>query len=228
MKTIVIICLSIIIFSCCKQEKKNKLAASPIMTNKEEFIKDGSTIHNIDTIIFSKISKQIDLNHPWIAEWNNFISSEIKNNRDVFINADSIYKNDILKLCPNYFEFKENDKVAFWTLLIASIARFESKFDPNCRYQEGASLDSVFSEGLLQLSYGDETRYKNVLLNTEKQNILVPEVNLKTGVVIFAKQLKTRKTIFTSRHFYWSVLTNKQNEIVQFFKANMAELKLCD
>lgn len=110
---------------------------------------------------------------------------------------------------------------------MASVAKLESNFDPNCRFREGASLDYVYSEGLLQLSYGDENRYKNVLLDTEKGNILDPEVNLRTGVIIFAKQLKTKKTIFTDKFFYWSVLTNKQNDIITFLKNNINELNIC-
>jgi len=170
-----------------------------------------------DTIVFSKISNK------WKYEWNYYVSSEIKNNREIFINKDSLYRNDLIKLSPNYYSLSNNQKISFWTLLIASIAKFESNFDPNCRFKENASLNYVYSEGLLQLSYGDETRF-NIPLNTEKQNILIPEINLRSGTIIFAKQLKVKKTIFPNKYYYWSVLTNKQNDIIEFFKKSSKEL----
>jgi len=172
---------------------------------------DSPVVKN-DTIIFSEVS-------GWKYEWNYFVSDEIKSHKDIYIDLDTIYKNDILKLCDNYYDLNNNQKISFWTLLIVSMAKFESNFDPNCRFREGASLDYVYSEGLLQLSYGDETRY-NIPLSTEKQNILDPEVNLRSGVIILAKQLKVKKTIFPHNLYYWSVLTRKQNEIINFFKNN--------
>ncbi|EPR67297.1 hypothetical protein [Cyclobacterium qasimii] len=153
----------------------------------------------IDTIVFSKVEKTTG-SYPWKYEWNKFISSEIIRHKEVFIDNDSIYKQDLVRLCPSYYNASENEKVALWTLLIASMAKFESNFNPNTRYQEPAPLN-VFSEGLLQLSYGDETRYEDVPLDPGKQNILIPEANLKTGVAIFAKQLEIRKSIFTNQHF---------------------------
>ena len=179
-----------------------------------------------DTIVFSKVEKMIH-SYPWKYAWNKFISKEIICHKGVFLDNDSIYKQDLERLCPSYYKASEKEKVALWTLLIASMAKYESNFNPNTRYQEPPPLNA-YSEGLLQLSYGDETRYKDVPLDPEKQNILIPEVNLKTGVAIFAKQLEIRKSIFTKKHFYWSVLTNKQNEIIQFFQINAAELNICN
>ena len=178
-----------------------------------------------DTIVFSKVEKKTH-SYPWKYAWNKFISNEIIRHKGVFLDNDSIYKQDLVRLCPSYYKASEKEKIALWTLLIASMAKYESNFNPNTRYQEPPPLNT-YSEGLLQLSYGDETRYKDVPLDPEKQNILIPEVNLKTGVAIFAKQLEIRKSIFTNKHFYWSVLTNKQNEIIQFFQINAAELNIC-
>lgn len=179
-----------------------------------------------DTIVFSRVEKKTG-SFLWLNEWNKIISNEIIRYKGLFIDSDSLYKRDLVRLCPTYFNASENQKVALWTLLIASIAKYESNFNPNTRFQEPPPLN-VYSEGLLQLSYGDETRYKNVPLNSEKQNILNPEVNLKTGVAIFAKQLEKRKSIFTNKHFYWSVLTNKQNQIIEFFQVNADELNVCN
>jgi hypothetical protein len=178
-----------------------------------------------DSITFSKI-KIHPGKYSWDEKWNYFVADEIKKNMETFIDKDSIYKSDILRLCQSYYQLKENEKMSFWTLLIASIVKFESNFDTNCRFKEPPPLNT-YSEGLMQLSYGDEKRYKNVPLDEGKKNILNAEVNLRTGVIIFAKQLEIKKTIFTNKHFYWSVLTNKQNEIIQFFKENIAEVGIC-
>lgn len=183
---------------------------------------------NTDTIVYADVNIGVSSEKPWKYEWNDYISSEIFKYKKMFFEKDSVYIDDILKLCPNYYTFTENQKASFWTLLIASIAKFESNFDLTCRYFEGPELNNVYSEGLLQLSYGDETRYRNVLLSTEEQNIFDPEVNLRTGVVILSRQLEIRKKIFTDTYFYWSVLRNKEDKIIDFFKKNMAGLSICE
>lgn len=169
-------------------------------------------VKKIDTIIFFKVA-------GWKYEWNHFVSNEIINNEDIYIKSDSNYKQDLLKLDSNYYKLTENQRISVWTLLFASIIKFESNFNPNCRFREDASLDYVYSEGLLQLSYGDETRF-NIPLDPQKQNILDPETNLRSGVIIFSRQLNNKKVIFTKKHYYWSVLTNKQSDIINFFKKN--------
>lgn len=223
-KIIAILILSIPIVQCCiNRDKPNQLA--PAVTESDTLkIEEAAEI--CDTIVYSKVEKNSG-KYLWNYSWNKYVSDEIMKQKDIFIGKDSIYKQDLDKLCPNYYNCSEKEKIALWTLLFASIAKYESNFNPNCRFHEPPPLNT-YSEGLLQLSYGDETRYKNVPLDSQKQNILVPEVNLKTGVVIFAKQLEKRKSIFTNKHFYWSVLTNKQNDIIQFFQDNAAELNTCN
>lgn len=221
MKNILLIII-LFLYSCTHNKQPNIIPTKDTIPN---LIPDSlinimrDTINTSDTIIFSKVSNGINKSFPWKYEWNYYIASEINNNREIFLNKDSLYYKDLIKLSPNYYSLSDPQKISFWTLLIASIAKFESNFNPNCRFKEDASLNNVYSEGLLQLSYGDEKRH-NIPLSTEKQNILDPETNLKSGVIIFAKQLKVRKKIFTNNHYYWSVLTNKENEIIIFFKKN--------
>ncbi len=226
MRVIIILLISVLLAAGCKGNKKHTQTLELPVAAKDSTSVIPETV-SADTIKFSKVSAGVSTKHPWVYKWNHFISSEIMNYRDIFIAKDTIYKDDLLKLCPDYYNLSENDKIAVWTLLIASVARFESNFDPECRFREDASLNFVYSEGLLQLSYGDETRYKNVPLDPARKNILDPEVNLRTGVVILARQLVLRKTIFTAKHFYWSVLTSRQKEIIRFFKDNISELNIC-
>ena len=220
-KNIITVILTIsILQGCINREKPNQVSL------ESDTIKIVEPVKLSDTIVYSKVEKKTG-GYPWIYNWNKYVSDEIIKHKDIFIGKDSIYKQDLVKLCPNYFNCSENEKIALWTLIFASIAKYESNFNPNCRFHEPPPLNT-YSEGLLQLSYGDETRYKNVLLDSQKQNILDPAVNLQTGVVIFAKQLEKRKSIFTNKHFYWSVLTNKQNDIIRFFQENAAELNTCN
>jgi len=215
MKLLFLSLLFMLLQSCCNNENRTVLVSNTVNDSLKK-----------ESIIFSKINVEVN-GHQWKYEWNHFISSEIEKNKNIFINNDSLYKNDIYKLCPNYYNLKEKEKITFWTLLIASISKYESNFDTNCRFREGESLNYVYSEGLLQLSYGDELRY-DIPLNTQEKNILIPEINLKSGVIILAKQLKVKKTIFTTKSYYWSVLTKKQNEIIIFFKKNIKELNICE
>lgn len=225
-KAITILCLLITIFQCCINRKKPHKLASGLSESDTMHMSDNVHIQTCDTLVYSNVNKNSG-KYPWIYDWNKFISDEIIKNKEIFLDRDSLYKNDLDKLCPNYYKCSEKEKIALWTLLFASIAKYESNFNPNCRFHEPPPLN-VYSEGLFQLSYGDETRYNNVPLDSEKQNILVPEVNLRTGVIIFAVQLEKRKSIFTKRHFYWSVLTNKQNDIIRFFQDNADELNICN
>lgn len=227
MKYILISIITILLFQNChnKQDKisNNNVKDTIINTISDSIINlKREEINCSDTIFFSKVS--VGTNKKWKYEWNYFVASEINNNRKIFIENDSLYKEDLIKLSPKYYDLTDNQKIAFWTLLIASITKFESNFDPNCRFREGASLNYVYSEGLMQLSYGDEKRF-NIPLSTEKQNILDPETNLRSGVIIFSKQLKIKNKIFLSKYYYWSVLTNKQNDIILFFQKNSKEFR---
>src|SRR5205085_11908336 len=130
-------------------------------------------------------------------------------------------------LCPGFKNASVNDEKAFWALVIAAIAKYESNFNPNTRFKEPAPLN-VYSEGLLQLSYGDEKNYKGVPIDPIKKNILNPEINLTSGVIVLSTQIRKKKTLFTTKSFYWSVLTKKQKEITQFIKDHVSQLSFCE
>ena len=175
---------------------------------------------------YVQISFDKKCKHQWNNNWNVLIGDEINNHFQQFINQDTIYKNDLLQIHPKYYTATVKQKIAIWTLLIVAMAKFESAFDKALKYQENASLNYVFSEGLLQLSYSDEKRYPNAPLNTQLKNIFKPEVNLKTGVIILAKQLEKRQTIFTEKSFYWSVLTNKKEEILNYIHQYVTQIDI--
>lgn len=141
----------------------------------------------------------------------------------VLLDKNKLPKDQILELCPNFFESSDDDKKAFWALFFASIARYESNFDSTSRFKEPPPLDE-WSEGLLQLSYGNEKAYKGCKLDAKKKNIFNSQVNLECGVIIMAKQLEKKGVIFTKQNYYWSVLTHKQADIKTFFNRYSSQL----
>lgn len=164
--------------------------------------------------------------HKWQKEWNQFVYDEVNRHKEAFINNNNLPKADIERLCPGFFNETDEQKAAFWVLVIASIARFESAFDPASSYLEPKPLN-YYSLGLLQLSYIDTTAYRHLPLNEKLKNITDPKANLESGVIILAAQLLKRNTLFTSKSYYWSVLTKKQTEIVAFFKGNSGTPGFC-
>jgi hypothetical protein len=177
---------------------------------------------------FAEIKSGKNAKYTWLPEWNNYIAEEIRMEKHIFLNDSILPKEDIQLLCPNYFKATADEKIAFWVLVIAAMAKFESNFNPNSRFKEPAPLN-VYSEGLLQLSYVDKANHKDLKLelDSSKNNILDPKINLQSGVKILGKQLLKRKTLFTSKHYYWSVLTNKKAEIIKFFQSNSTKFTFC-
>jgi hypothetical protein len=185
-------------------------------------------------VLFSKslIAQTIVINegsssrYRWKAEWNDYISEAIDLHGNFMLLNDSLPLTEISKLCPNFTTLDNQKKKLFWILFIASIAKYESNFNPTARFKEPPPLN-VYSEGLLQLSYGDEKRYEKLPIDTKLGNIMDPKVNLTSGVIILVKQLRVRKNLFTDKHYYWSVLTNKKAEISQFFQKHASLNSIC-
>jgi uncharacterized protein YraI len=69
---------------------------------------------------------------------------------------------DVASFCPNYANLDEKGRTQFWVGLVAAIARYESNYNPNTRYQENfkdSSGTAVVSRGLLQLSAESARNY---------------------------------------------------------------------
>ena len=148
------------------------------------------------------------------------------------LTANGPYQRQIIclwttELCPGSFKASNGERESFWALFIASIARFESRFDPNSRMQENASLGYIYSEGLLQLSYGDEKTYGHCKLNGAAGNILDPKINLQCGVAILSVQVAKRRVLFPNQFFYWSVLSIKKSQIRINLLNTAAQLPFC-
>jgi hypothetical protein len=165
---------------------------------------------------------------PWNPKWNTYIAQAIADFGGTLIEGSNQPFDDIQSICPGYSGASRDEKSAFWALFFASFARYESGFDPNMRFKEDSSLKNVYSEGLLQLSYGDEKNHANCPLSKSEGNILFPRENLRCGVAIMVNQVKSCQCLFTSKHYYWAVLTSKKSDIRRDFKQSAGKLGFCN
>lgn len=129
---------------------------------------------------------------------------------------------DITNFCPNYHSLNDTKRIQFWGHLISAITKFESAFDPTSRMKEPSlgtdkvTRNTVYSEGLLQLSYQDSGWIPNCEINWQKdknlgpkdprKTILDPYINLSCGTWILVNQIRNRNQIAVSSGAYWAVL----------------------
>ncbi len=131
---------------------------------------------------------------------------------------------DVRKFCPRFYTMSETDKRVFWAYFFQALAGTEAGLNPTSRVRhsepEVAVVDhvthkAVRSEGLLQLTYEDATRYgcdfdwthdRELPLSDPSKSILQPKNNLECGVKILDKQIITQHKPLISRKSYWSTL----------------------
>ena len=157
--------------------------------------------------------------HPEGDKWSNYLLPLIEQNyADTFLPGTS----DIKNFCPKYHNLNNTDRIQFWGYLISAVTQFESAFDPTSRMSEPSlgkdkiTKNTVYSEGLLQLSYQDAGWIPNCEINWEKdkhlaprdpkKTILNPYINLNCGTWILANQIRNRNQIAVSSGVYWAVL----------------------
>ena len=165
--------------------------------------------------------------HSWKPEWNLFLAEAIEDFGTDLLKNSFVPQDDINDLCPGFFNADKHEKIAFWALFFASFARYESGFNPAKRFEEDSSLNYEYSEGLLQLSYSDANNYTQCKFKKSAGNILDPKMNLQCGVAILKTQIAKRQALFTDDFFYWSVLTNKKEQIRKDFLKASEQLSFC-
>ncbi|HYH98647.1 hypothetical protein, partial [Hyalangium sp.] len=114
----------------------------------------------------------------WKQEWNVVIGEALDDIGQPLLEDDKVPAEEVRALCPSYFDASREERKAFWALLLASIARLESGFDPERTFLEPRPLRTL-SVGLLQVSYGDQERHAGCPLNPLDANITDPAVNLR-------------------------------------------------
>jgi hypothetical protein len=155
----------------------------------------------------------------WDPEWDKFVELALPPamlSRQV--------PRDVRRFCPRFYEMKEEDKRAFWAYFFQALAGAEAGLKPTTRVRhtdsEVAVKDSVSgravrSEGLLQLTYEDQTRYgcdfdwdadKTLKADDPAKTILQPKNNLECGVKILDHQIFEQHKPLLSASGYWSTL----------------------
>ncbi len=131
---------------------------------------------------------------------------------------------DVRKFCPRFYTMSETDKRVFWAYFFQALAGTEAGLNPTSRVRhtepEVAVIDhvthrAVRSEGLLQLTYEDATRYdcdfdwthdRDLATTDPSRSILQPKNNLECGVKILNNQIITQRKPLISKKSYWSPL----------------------
>ena len=139
---------------------------------------------------------------------------------------------DIENFCPGYFARTREERKIFWVGLVSIIARPESNFKPETKYQEDfvdAQGKKVISRGLLQISIESANQKKYSCGIENAASLHDPRVNIECGVKILAAWVSTDRAIATygeglSRGGgrYWSTLREKNRhlpEITKFTKS---------
>jgi len=157
------------------------------------------------------------------SRWTRFTLDLIGNDLDQYLLPGT---EDVTDFCPRYYSMSRDQKIHFWGLLISAMTKYESGFNPLSRMKETTlGTDSVtglpvYSEGLLQLSYGDMNwapyckfdwhADKKLSPTDPRKTILDPYRNLNCGLRIFSKQIvRTNLIAAPAGSNYWSVLIPK-------------------
>jgi hypothetical protein len=148
---------------------------------------------------------------------------------------------DVRQWCPQFDAIGEADKRAFWAYFFQALAGAEAGLKPTARVRhtepEVAVKDAVTgvqvrSEGLLQLTYEDSTRYgcdfnwaadRTLKAGDPARTILQPKNNLECGVKILDKQIIEQHKPLLSRSGYWSTL-RPGTESYRMFAKQMANV----
>jgi hypothetical protein len=131
---------------------------------------------------------------------------------------------EVRSYCPRFATLSDGDKRAFWAYTFQALAGAEAGLKPttNVRHTEPevAVVDTVSkrmvrSEGLLQLTYMDATRYgcdfdweqdKTLAEKDPAKTILQPRNNLLCGVKILENQIVTQRKPLLAPSSYWVTL----------------------
>jgi hypothetical protein len=163
-----------------------------------------------------------DKDEPERAMWTDYSLGIID---QVFDKLDQA--KDMTKFCPKYNGLTREQKLQTWAQLFASIATWESSYEPTNHTLEtmgsagidGITHQAVYSDGLLQLSYQDSIVYpKECLFNYDADQKLKeddvhrttfnPYLNLYCGINIMALQVAKYQKIMIGKPAYWSTLQN--------------------
>jgi hypothetical protein len=152
---------------------------------------------------------------------------------------------DVRTFCPRFYQLGEVDKRAFWAYFFQALAGAEAGLNPATDVQhtepEVAKRDAVTgrmvrAEGLLQLTYEDETRYgcnfnwhtdRSLSVKNPAKTILQPQNNLLCGVKILTNQIIVQHKPLFSATSYWSTLRPGTESYAVFAKQMVNPPAVC-
>lgn len=155
----------------------------------------------------------------WDPAWDKIVEQSVPAEM-----LSSRVPHDVRKFCPRFYTMSDTDKRVFWAYFFQALAGTEAGLNPTSRVRhtepEVAVVDhvthkAVRSEGLLQLTYEDATRYgcdfdwtrdRELPISDPAKSILQPKNNLECGVKILNNQIISQHRSLISRKSYWSPL----------------------
>ena len=167
----------------------------------------------------------------WDPQWDLIVeqalSAEMLSNR---------MARGVRTFCPRFAAMSDADKRAFWAYTFQALAGAEAGLKPTTDVRhtepEVAKVDTVTkhlirSEGLLQLTYMDATRYgcdfdwehdKTLPQKDPAKTILQPKNNLLCGVKILENQMITLRRPLLTSSSYWVTLRPGRPSYLVFAK----------
>jgi hypothetical protein len=158
-------------------------------------------------------------NHTWNPEWDKIIEEGLPPD----LLSPKVAK-AVKQFCPHFNRMGEPDKRAYWAYFFQALAGAETSLvsttdvrhdDSQLAVVDDVTHRKVRQQGLLQLTYMDQTRY-GCDFNWEKdrkleehdpaKTILQPRNNLLCGVAILKNQLIDQQKPLLSGTSYWSTL----------------------
>lgn len=182
---------------------------------------------------------------PWESAgksrlWSEYLYEQIENSSATYFKGAS----DVESFCSNYYSLNSKEQTEFWANLMVQMIKHESSYNPLLRFKEpGGSIDpitkqSVYSEGLFQLSYQDTqwmpqcefswTQDKIFAMANPQRTILNPYKNMHCGVLILKRQLSKYNKIAIASGAYWAVIkTDSSYNKLATIKAATQKLAIC-
>jgi hypothetical protein len=176
----------------------------------------------------------------WDPQWDEIVERALSPEM-----LSSSVAREVRSYCPRFATLSDADKRAFWAYTFQALAGAEAGLKPttNVRHTEPevavedtVSKRMVRSEGLLQLTYMDATRYgcdfdwehdKKLPEKDPAKTILQPRNNLLCGVKILENQIVTQRKPLLTPSSYWVTLRPATPSYLVFAKQMKNVPKVC-
>ncbi|MGC1783096.1 MAG: hypothetical protein WA708_11295 [Acidobacteriaceae bacterium] len=157
--------------------------------------------------------------NTWNPQWNEIVEQALP----ASLLSEQVPR-DVRRFCPRFFTMSDTEKRTFWAYFFQALAGAEAGLNPQATVRhdepklarrEKVAATRVRTEGLLQLTYADQTRYgcpfdeqadRGLPAEDPARTILQPKNNLSCGVMILENQLITQRKPLLSPTSYWATL----------------------